>query len=83
MPVIVRFGLGLVPAPEGRRGMGVVEPQQPNTLRIVEGQAVREPMRPLPRWLRALHLDLHPIPFVEEVAGAIEIQEIGKFVFRR
>jgi hypothetical protein len=63
--------------------VGVVESQQPLTVRIVEGQALGEPMRPLLRGRRALHFDLHPIPFVEEVAGAVVVQKIGGFVFRR
>src|SRR5580658_319198 len=83
MPMIVRNGLDLVPAAERRDAMGVVEAQEPAPLRIVEGQAVVQPVRPLRGGRRGLHLDLYPETVIEEVPGAIEIQEEREFVIGR
>jgi hypothetical protein len=54
--------------------MGVVETEQPHTIRCMQRERVRQPMWPLLGRLNAFNLELDPVAFFEVVDTSIEGQ---------
>jgi hypothetical protein len=63
--------------------MGIIEPHEPPSVWVMQGQSVAQPMRPLRRWLGAFELEFQPIALVEVVDAAIKRQQEFKCMLVR
>lgn len=55
--------------------MGIVEPDQPGAIRGMQREGVGETMWPLRRYLHSFDLKGEPIPLLQVVNAAIEVQQ--------
>ena len=65
----------LEPPGAGGNAKGVVEPDQPLAIRIVQCERIAQAMRPLPGRLRPLDLELDPIPALKQMPPPVEGQQ--------